>query len=40
MPLDVEDGAARVLDPIFQGLVEEDTLQYGQLFNNYLPVEW
>jgi hypothetical protein len=38
-PLDCLDGAMRVLDPIYLGLVEKD-FPYGQFIKNYKPSNW
>jgi len=38
-PLDEVDGAARVLDPIFRAL-NENELSYGVFFKHYQPTEW
>ncbi|MCA9070550.1 MAG: SDR family oxidoreductase, partial [Planctomycetaceae bacterium] len=39
-PLDAEDAAARILDPIFDGTNPSKTPQYGQLFKDYRSVPW
>jgi NAD(P)-dependent dehydrogenase (short-subunit alcohol dehydrogenase family) len=38
-PLDVVDGAARICDPIFSGLLTGRHV-HGQFFKDYLPVDW
>eukprot|EP00927_Polykrikos_kofoidii_P039235 TRINITY_DN33666_c0_g1_i1.p1 TRINITY_DN33666_c0_g1~~TRINITY_DN33666_c0_g1_i1.p1 ORF type:complete len:590 (-),score=112.90 TRINITY_DN33666_c0_g1_i1:157-1926(-) len=39
-PLDEEDGAARVLDPIFQHLKDPSWLVHGVFFKNYFSAGW
>ena len=39
-PLDEEDGAARVLDPVFSHLIDETWLLRGQFFRNYFIGGW
>jgi NAD(P)-dependent dehydrogenase (short-subunit alcohol dehydrogenase family) len=38
-PLDIVDGAARIVDPIFAGLLSGKHA-WGQFFKDYLPTEW
>ena len=38
-PLDIVDGAARVLDPIFSGLITGNH-SWGNFFKDYVPTEW
>jgi NAD(P)-dependent dehydrogenase (short-subunit alcohol dehydrogenase family) len=38
-PLDVVDGAARICDPIFSGVLTGRHV-YGQFFKDYRPVDW
>ena len=38
-PLDIVDGAARVCDPIFAGLLSGRHM-WGQFLKDYRPVEW
>jgi NAD(P)-dependent dehydrogenase (short-subunit alcohol dehydrogenase family) len=38
-PLDVVDGAARICDPIFSGLLTGEHA-YGQFFKDYRPTDW
>jgi hypothetical protein len=38
-PLDVIDGAARVLDPIFMA-VNTGRNEYGKFWKDYRPIEW
>src|SRR5207302_11096519 len=38
-PLDIVDGAARILDPIFHGLAGGDH-PWGLFFKDYKPVDW
>jgi len=38
-PLDIVDGAARIVDPIFAGL-ETGVHAYGQFFKDYKPTAW
>ena len=38
LPLDFEDGAARIVDPIFQGL--QGKAIYGVLLKDFRVVEW
>jgi len=37
-PLDIIDGAARIYDPIIQGI--EGTPIYGQFIKDYYPTDW
>ncbi len=39
-PLSAQDGAARVLDPVFTGLTRAETPTFGQLFKDYRAVSW
>eukprot|EP00929_Paragymnodinium_shiwhaense_P009252 TRINITY_DN113347_c0_g1_i1.p1 TRINITY_DN113347_c0_g1~~TRINITY_DN113347_c0_g1_i1.p1 ORF type:complete len:596 (+),score=187.48 TRINITY_DN113347_c0_g1_i1:121-1908(+) len=39
-PLDEEDGAARVLDPVFQHLNDQMWLIRGKFFKNYFVAQW
>ncbi|MEZ4319896.1 MAG: SDR family oxidoreductase [Myxococcota bacterium] len=38
-PLDIVDGAARIVDPIFEG-VRTGTFVYGQFLKDYVPTDW
>ena len=38
-PLDVVDGAARIVDPIFDGL-NTGRHAWGKFFKDYFPTEW
>ena len=38
-PLDVVDGAARIVDPIFAGLASGEHA-WGQFFKDYRPTYW
>ncbi len=38
-PLDIVDGAARICDPIFDGL-NRGSHAFGKFFKDYLPAEW
>jgi NAD(P)-dependent dehydrogenase (short-subunit alcohol dehydrogenase family) len=38
-PLDIVDGAARVLDPIFTGL-QTGKHSWGNFLKDYVPTEW
>ncbi|WP_437649611.1 SDR family NAD(P)-dependent oxidoreductase [Sorangium sp. So ce362] len=38
-PLDIVDGAARICDPIFSGLLSGQHL-YGQFLKDYMPTDW
>lgn len=37
-PLDEVDAAARIYDPVINGI--KDKLEFGKLFRNYLPIDW
>ena len=39
-PLDEEDGAARVLDPVFMHLADPKWLVRGQFLRNYYVAGW
>ena len=39
-PLDEEDGAARVLDPVFSHVIDPTWLVRGQFFRNYFIAGW
>ena len=41
-PIDEEDAAARILDPVLQGCGAQGdvTLVYGQFLKDYFPTEW
>ena len=38
-PLDIVDGAARIVDPIFSGLLSGQHAS-GVFFKDYLPTDW
>jgi NAD(P)-dependent dehydrogenase (short-subunit alcohol dehydrogenase family) len=38
MPLDEEDGAARILDPVYTGV--QGTLTHGRFYKDYLATTW
>jgi NAD(P)-dependent dehydrogenase (short-subunit alcohol dehydrogenase family) len=38
-PLDIRDGAARIVDPIFSGLITGQHT-WGKFLKDYVPTEW
>lgn len=39
-PLSVEDGAARVLDPVLTGVLESETPAFGCLLRDFKAAQW
>lgn len=40
VPLTAEDGAARILDPVFRGVLDSAVPQFGKLLRNFGQVAW
>lgn len=38
-PIDIVDGAARILDPLFSGIISGKH-SYGLFLKDYLPIDW